>query len=190
VGIVDDVHNAVSQGFKNEGDIILLLGKTKEELNGTEYLRALYGKEEGIPPQIDLAAEKKVQDFCIEAAAKKLIASANDISEGGLAVCLAESVFSAEAFLGCEVSLKDSIRTDALFFGETQSRIIVTVEPENLDTVLDLAGKRDIPITRIGKVNGQKIFIRHGEKPCIEVPVALAYNTWKNAIPKIFQIKS
>jgi len=190
VGIVDDFHKAVSQGFKNEGDIILLLGKTKEELNGTEYFRVIHRKEEGTPPQIDLAEEKKVQDFCIEAASKELIASANDISEGGLAVCLAESAFSAEAFLGCTVSLKDSIRTDALFFGETQSRIIVTVEPENLDTVLDLAGKRNIPITRIGKVNGQKIFIRHSEKSCIKVPVALAYNTWKNAIPKIFQIKS
>jgi len=190
VGIVDDVRKAVSPGFKNKGDVILLLGENKEELNGTEYLRALHGREEGTPPQIDLAVEKRVQDFCIEAISKNLLASAGDISEGGLAVCLAEGAFSSDDLHGCEVNLESGIRTDALFFGETQSRIVVTIEPKNLQDVWSLAEKRGVPIARIGLVGGGNISIRHGEESHIKVDVGRAYSDWKEAIPEIFRIKT
>jgi phosphoribosylformylglycinamidine synthase II len=189
VGVIDDISRAVSPGFKGDGQTILLLGRSKDELGGSEYLRTVHGLKKGVPPQIDLSFEKAVQDVCIAAIDKGLIQSAHDISEGGLAVCLAEGSFFSAAHTGFAVSLKDAVRTDALLFGETQSRIIVTAKPEHLAALKDLALEKGIPLTELGVTGGDRLTIRHQGRTVVDVPADQAYKTWKNALPEAFRIR-
>jgi phosphoribosylformylglycinamidine synthase len=189
VGILLDKSKAVSPGFKREGSSIILLGKTKEELGASEYLKHLHQQEKGMPPQVDLDAEKKVQELCIAAIEEGLLQSAHDVSEGGLAVCLAECSFLSEGKVGFQVNLIDTIRTDALLFGETQSRICVTVEAENKVRLFQLAEEREVPAAVIGKTGGERIIIEQGGEEIINLPVAKAYQAWKRAIPSLFASK-
>ena len=190
VGKIDQIDKAVSTGFKSEGDIIVLLGENKEELGGSEYLKSLHNAEQGIPPQIDLDREKKVQDLCIDAIDRGLLSSAGDLSEGGIAVSLAECVFNSEIRMGCDIQLHDNIRTDALLFGETQSRILVSVRPGHLTGLMDLAGKQGVKAEEIGCVTDKHIRISHNDEVLIDVDVETAFTAWKQAIPEIFKIRS
>mgnify|MGYP001115723890 CR=1 FL=1 len=189
VGIIDDVVNMMSPGFKEEGNPVVLLGENKEELGASEYLKIIFRLAKGIPPRIDVEEEKRIQDFCLEAIAESLIISAHDISEGGLATSLAECSFLAENKIGCAIDLEDKIRTDALLFGETQSRIILTTRKKILKKFLDLAKKRKVQAIVIGETGGERLLIRHQGKGVINIPVKEAYQTWKEAIPEIFKIK-
>jgi len=189
VGILPDLTKAVTPGFKQEGSTIILLGKTREELGASEYLKHLHKQEKGTPPQLNLDEEKRVQELCIEAISKELLQSAHDVSEGGLAVCLAECAFLSQAKLGFRVNLEDNIRTDALLFGETQSRICVTIDGKDLDAILGLATERHVPATVIGTTGEDRIIIEHRGKEIINFPVAKAYQAWKTAIPSQFTSK-
>jgi len=189
LGIVDDIAKAVSPGFKREGSLILLMGRNKEELGASEYLKHLHNQEKGAPPQIDLDAEKKVQDLCIAAASQTLLLSAHDVSEGGLAVCLSECCFLSEKKMGFRLDLDDEIRTDALLFGETQSRICVTTDENLLAALLELAKKRGVPAKVIGTTGGDAIIINHRGQEVIKVPVAGAFRAWKNSLPDEFRIR-
>jgi len=187
VGIIDDLSKIPSPGFKKEGDILFLLGENKEELGGSEYLKFLFNMEKGRPPQIDLEFEKRTHDFCLKVISQSLITSAQDISEGGMAVALAESCFFQKPLTGFSVDLYDKIRTDALLFGETQSRFILTVDPSHLEVLQTIASDHEIPIRIIGKTGGKKMIIRQHGKKIIDVPVENAYSAWKNAIQGIFE---
>jgi phosphoribosylformylglycinamidine synthase len=189
VGIVADSKKTMSPGFKGEGDLIVLLGENKEELGGTEYLRCLFKLGNGRPPAIDLTKEKRVQKTCLKAIEDGQLRSAHDISEGGLAVCLAECAFLATDRIGCEVDLQDDIRADALLFGETQSRIVVSVKKRNLKKLLDRAHKVRVNALVIGKTGGTSIIIRHKGRELIRVPVKAGFDAWKNAIPESYRIK-
>jgi phosphoribosylformylglycinamidine synthase II len=189
VGIVPDKEKSVSPGFKEEGDIILLIGENQEEVWGTEYQRVIWGNEKGIPPQINLEKEKEVQEVCLEAIEKGLLRSAHDISEGGLAVCLAECSFLGEKRIGSAVHLEEQIREDSLLFSETQSRIIVTVKPADREHIAKIAKKRKVPLIEIGATGGDRILIHHQKKKIIDLSVEDSYQTWKRAIPDIFKIK-
>jgi len=189
VGMVDDMSNAVSPGFKEEGNSVILIGKNKEELGASEYLKCIFNMEKGLPPQIDLKEEKRIQEFCLEANSLGLIESAHDISEGGLAICLAECSFLSNQKIGFNLDLQDEIRSDALLFGETQSRIVVTSKNQNFQKILDLAKKRRVKATLLGKAGGDRLTISHRNKKIIDIPVDEAYLAWKQAIPYIFQIK-
>jgi phosphoribosylformylglycinamidine synthase len=145
--------------------------------------------EKGQPPQIDLQEEKQVHDVCIEAIEKGLLHSAHDISEGGLAVCIAECAFLGDNRAGCTLHLKDRIRSDALLFGESQSRIIVTVKPENKDALIKIAQDQNVPIEEIGTTGGKNITICHSEKKIIDLPVQKSYTTWKQTIPDHFKTR-
>jgi len=189
IGLVEHVDHITTQWFKNEGDAILLLGRTKEELGASEYLKCIFNLEKGRPPQIDLDQEKRIQEFCLEANSLKLLESAHDISEGGLSVCLAECSFLSKEKMGFSLELKDTLRSDALLFGESQSRIVVTVENHHLQQFLDLTSKRKVKATVIGKAGGEKIVIHHLNNKIIDIPVDLAFKAWKEAIPPHFKIK-
>ena len=90
VGIMEDTSKLVTPGFKEEGHPIILLGENKEELGASEYLKYIFNLAKGLPPQIDLHQEKRVQDACLEANSMGLLESAHDVSEGGLAISLAK----------------------------------------------------------------------------------------------------
>jgi len=186
VGEMEDSRKAVSPGFKDVGDSVILIGTNTEEIGASEYLKSIYQMEKGRPPHIELREEKSVQDFCREAILKGLLQSAHDISEGGLAVCLAECTFSSPRMLGCHIAIEDEIKTEALLFGEAQSRFIVTVKKEQLSGLLDLAQKREVRATAIGKAGGERIVIEHLDQTVVEVALKQAFSTWKLAIPESF----
>jgi len=189
VGIVDDMAKVLTPGFKEERNPVVLLGENKEELGASEYIKTIFNLEKGLPPQIDLKEEKRVQKLCLEAISLGLLQSAHDISEGGLATCLAECSFFCNKKIGCRIELQDELRTDALLFGETQSRIIVTTKKENLEKLLDLARKRKVKAAVIGTTEGERLRISHGHQEVINLPLEEAYKGWKKTIPKIYKIK-
>jgi phosphoribosylformylglycinamidine synthase II len=188
VGLIEDVAKAVSPGFKAAGDIVVLLGETRDEIGGSEYLKVVLGREDGPAPRLDLALEKKVQELCLAAGERGLLQSAHDPSEGGLAVALAESCFLGAKGLGCVVDLTGGLRPDALLFGESHSRIVVSVRPDDLDPLLELAGERKVKAAPIGKVYGESIVIGLGGRKLVDSPVREAFQAWKNAIPNLFRI--
>lgn len=158
VGLINDVRKRCTQWFRQEGDLVVLLGRTREELGGSEYLATVHGMVRGTPPWIDLAVEKAVQALCLESIREDLIRSAHDISEGGLAVALAECCISGPGeLLGAEVELEASIRPDAWLFGESQSRILVSVRSRQLTRLRDLAADHDVPVTVLGTVRGARL---------------------------------
>jgi len=189
VGLIKDINKVVMPGFKEEGDAVVLLGENKEELGGSEYLKIQFGREDGNPPAINLAKEKAVQELCLEAAEAGFLESAHDLSEGGLAVCAAECGFFSGKKIGCELDLNDEWRPDALLFGETQSRILVTAKSSKLKKLLALARKKGVKAVAIGKVGGKKIRISLKGKALVNVPVAEVYKEWKEAIPRNFTVK-
>lgn len=189
VGMVDDVAKAVSPGFKEDKDTVVLLGENREELGASEYLKCLFALEKGTPPQIDLEEEKRVHEVCIAAASQGILQSAHDVSEGGLAVCLAESSFLSEEKIGLNVDLQDEMRTDMLLFGETQSRIVVTVKSHDFQRLIELARKKNVKATPIGSTGGKRIVISHNNQRIVNLTVEEAYRAWKDIIPEIFNIK-
>jgi phosphoribosylformylglycinamidine synthase len=161
VGLLDHVERAVSQGFKAEGDAILLLGETGEDLGGTEYLRAVHHREQGTPPVLHLEREVALQRVVLQAIEQGLVQSAHDCAEGGLAVALAESCLSAaNGPLGAEIVLdRHGLRRDSLLFGESQSRIILSVKPVNREIIETLARQENVPCTVLGFVSERRLMI-------------------------------
>jgi len=188
-GIIEDVTRVVGPDFKGEGNPVILIGQNKEEIGASEYLKTVLNMERGLPPQIDLEEEKKVQELCLEAISLGILRSAHDVSEGGLAVCVAEKCFLSEEKIGCCLDLKDEIRTDSLLFGETQSRIIVSTQKHNLQKLLNLAQKGKVKATVIGETGGRNLVIRHLDKEVINIPLAEAYWLWKETIPEVYKIQ-
>jgi phosphoribosylformylglycinamidine synthase len=188
VGLIDDISKAVSPGFKGNSNVIVLLGENKEELGGSEYLKTILNLEKGRPPQINLEVEKKVHDLCLEAISRGLIRSAHDLSEGGLAVTVAECSLWSKPKIGCLLDLDENFRPDALLFGESQSRVVVSTAPSNLTALLRLAKTKNVTAKVIGKARGRRMIIRHAGQEIINLPVESLYQAWKNAIPQAFSI--
>ncbi|MEE9162526.1 MAG: phosphoribosylformylglycinamidine synthase subunit PurL [Candidatus Neomarinimicrobiota bacterium] len=162
LGLIEDLAHVTTPGFKTEGDFIVALGSINGELGGSEYLEMQYGQVAGSPPSLDLETEQHVQGICLEAIQEGVIRSAHDISDGGLAVCLVESLLAAPEGLGAEIHLTRRLRDDALLFGESQSTIIVTVGEEQLLPLQRIAMDDQVPCITIGRVTGSGRF-RFGE---------------------------
>jgi phosphoribosylformylglycinamidine synthase len=188
VGLLDDIGRAVGPGFKAAGDAVILIGESFEELGGSEYLKTVHGLEAGAPPAIDLELEKRTQEFLLETIDAGLLRSAHDLSEGGLAVALAESAFHGAKKLGCEVDLDDALRADALLFGESQSRIVVTCRKAAAARLLGLASKRGVPAKLIGRVGGRDIALGRAGRDLLRVPVERAFRVWKDSLPAFFKV--
>lgn len=158
VGLIENIDRVTTQGFKNTGDLIVLIGQNGDDIGGSEYLKVRFGLEKGIPPRVDLEMEKKVQETCLECISLGIINSAHDTSEGGLAVALAESCISGKK--GARVELEgEGMRDDVLLFGETQSRVIVSLAKENLHMLEKIAGDRQAPVKVIGWVTDEDFII-------------------------------
>jgi len=185
IGVLPDVNKKLTLGFQREGDIIALVGGSHDlshddGLGGSEYLHVIYGLEVGKPPALHLERERAVQRTVLEAAQRGLLASAHDCSEGGLAVALAECCI--EGRIGAVVELRltdDALRNDALLFGETQSRIIVSVPEPRVSDLMSIARKHGAPVTVLGKVGGQRLTVND----LIDADVSTLDRTWRGAIP-------
>ena len=191
VGLINDEKHITTQWFKDEGDIIILVGAVaatsdrrseNDLLGGSRYLKVCHGLKIGPPPYVDLADEIKVQNAVRDLIRQGLVQSAHDCSEGGLAVALAESCFNPERLFGAQIALNagDTPATTALF-NEAQSRILISVAPENLDNALAKLREREVPFQQLGKVGGDELQIRIGEQS-FRWRVAEIYDDWWNAI--------
>ncbi len=181
VGVLSKISHHTSQYFKQEGDVIFLLGESFEEIGGSEYLRVIHGKNEGPIPALDWKREKKVQKFVLSAIEQGLLRSAHDLSEGGLAIALAESCMSGPKVFGatCDFIL-ESIRADAFLFGESQSRVLISAQGTNVAKLLELAKNNAVPIQEIGKVGGQKLKIAH----LVDVGIDRIKQLWEDGFVK------
>lgn len=185
VGLIEDTAHITTQAFKDRGDVIVLLGENGEEAGGSEYLKVIHGLERGSVPVLDLDREKKVQDCCLELIRNGLVKSAHDCSEGGIAVALAESCISGGK--GARVEFEGCKRSDLLLFGETQSRILVTVEQGQLEDLLETAGQLGVPATVLGRVEGERLEIAVDGQRMIGLSVKELETNWRGAVECIMQ---
>jgi phosphoribosylformylglycinamidine synthase subunit PurL len=176
VGLVENLQHVTTQHFKNAGDLIYLLGETKDEFGGSELQKMVYGKIFGKAPELDLEVEASYQAQILTAIKNGLVASAHDVAEGGLAVALAESVIGSKG-LGAEVVLEGN--AVSALFSESQSRFILSVKPENqieFESLTDavLVGKVvETPVLKVD-VNGESVINQDAEG---------LKKAWKGAIP-------
>jgi phosphoribosylformylglycinamidine synthase len=160
LGLIEDESNVVTSHFKDEGDVIILLGKRSNEIGGSEYLMQRINKVLGDAPALDLDEELRLQNLLVELAENKLIKSAHDIAEGGLAVALMECcILNNEKYLGCKTSFGYKYRKDFELFGETQTRVIISSTEENADKIKMLCKKYSINFEQIGHVLGKCVMI-------------------------------
>lgn len=175
VGLIESLRKHITQWFKKEGDIIVLLGETKEELGGSEYLKLIHELVSGPPPYIDLEAEASLTNTLLAASEMGIINSAHDLSEGGLAVAIAESCFTPNGPVGVKINpFYGRIREDAFLFGESQSRVIVSLDRKNIRILENIASKFGVPMEVIGKVAGNSLNI--GD--LINIQISKAYEAW------------
>jgi phosphoribosylformylglycinamidine synthase len=187
LGVYDDVSIHTDQRFKDDGDVILLLGPDTAALDGSEYQKTMFGQVEGRVPDVDLALEKEVQRVVRDGIARRLVKSAHDCADGGLAVALAECCISSGAtggaafadpdrvgpsrarFRGAHVEIKTTMRDDLALFGEGPSRIVVTVAPAHLPAFRQLAG--ELPLAVLGRVTGAVLRCTIEGNVLIDLPV-------------------
>jgi phosphoribosylformylglycinamidine synthase II len=181
VGLVHDIDHITTQEFKTEGDVIFLLGETKAEIGGSEFQYAVHGVTEGRPPELNLATERKLHVAVLSVIQQGLVASAHDLSEGGLAAALAEACFGRS--LGANVTFETSLRPDLALFSESQSRILLSAKPEFADKLAASLSSEGIPIQRLGTVSSNRLTIANGGHHLIDASVAELRVEWKEAIP-------
>lgn len=191
VGLLEDVRKLITQGFKTEGDIIALLGETKDDLAASEYAQTVLGLstneliENGILPEIDLDFEVKLQQTLLKLVDECLLKSAHDCADGGLAVAIAESCFSSlnNPANGAEINLaNENLSAESLLFGETPSRIVISFAPENTEKIKEIIG--DFPLAIIGNVSGENLKISVNGADKISASIKDLETAWKTSLEK------
>ena len=158
VGVLDSYEDKMTLGFKEEDDLVYLVGQSKNDINCSEYLHKICGVEYSPAPHFDLDEEFSVQQAVLKLISQKLIQSAHDVSEGGLFITLLESAFVAG--LGFEAVQKDSsLRADAFWFGESQSRVVVSVSPSKQHAFESMLASSGTQSTLLGNVKGKDVVI-------------------------------
>jgi phosphoribosylformylglycinamidine synthase subunit PurL len=197
VGVVEKPEHVTTQWFKDEGDAIILLGEALDisdplqGLGGSAYLQVIHGKKTGSPPRCHLDKEKELHLGLRALIHSGVVKSAHDCSDGGLAVALAESCISqlvareTPRLVGAEIDLSaiKDVRLDALLFGETQARVVISVAPLNAGKVLAQAKILGIPAAVIGKVSGTTLQIKNGEQN-FSANLAELHDGWWNSIAR------
>jgi len=191
VGLIDDERHITTQWFKEAGDVIILVGtvvavydrRTENQLlGGSRYLKVCHGLKIGPPPHVDLAHEIKVQNAVRDLIRAGLVKSAHDCSEGGLAVALAECCFHPEKLFGAEINLKAGDTPAAtVLFSESQSRIVISVAPINLERTISILRESAVPFEQLGQVSTRELCIRL-DKETFRWPITDLYDDWWNAI--------
>ena len=184
VGLIEDISKMMTSYFKNENDDIYVIGKDLHEIGGSEYLSRIHKTVKGDTPQLSLSNEKNLHEFVLKAVNNGLIKSAHDISDGGLAVALAECcIMGNRKSLGCEIVISTVARKDFVLFSESQSRIIISAGIENKHKILDLAEKNDLYIESIGKTGGSMLRINN----FIELEIDNIKDSYYNSIHKLME---
>jgi phosphoribosylformylglycinamidine synthase len=192
VGLLEHADRAVSRRFQRSGDVIVLLGEDRGELGGTEYLKVVHGLVRGVPPALDLDAERALQALLVGLADARLIGSAHDCSDGGLAVALAECCFDT-AGIGAEISIDaadlspdQAIDRAALLFGESASRVVVSAAVDLVTEVLERSAAAGVPARVVGRTGGNLLRIAVGGHMAIDLTVDAAERAWASALDRYF----
>ena len=210
VGLIEKLEHVTTQWFKDEGDAIILLGDAVEAtslqgLGGSAYLQVIHGQKNGSPPRCDLEVAKTLHTTLIGLIQSGLVKSAHDCSEGGLAVALAESCISqliardTPRLIGATIDLSQvgravpsaprpgedtgPYRLDALLFGETQSRVIISCKPLDAVKVVERAKLMGVPAVQIGKVGGDKLTVKTAGSE-FSAPLTELHDQWWNSIAR------
>jgi len=172
VGLLTDFTASATLAFKAPGEAILLIGSSQGWLGQSLYLRDICGREEGAPPLVDLAAEKRNGDFVRGLIERKVATAVHDVSDGGLAVAVAEMAMAAGIGADLQAALDARsgggantelsgvpapVPQPAFWFGEDQARYVVTVRDSDAAAVLELAGVKGVPVRRIGTTGGSAL---------------------------------
>ncbi|MGO9431676.1 phosphoribosylformylglycinamidine synthase subunit PurL [Rhodoblastus sp.] len=174
VGLVDDVTKCVGLAFRAAGEKILLVGETEGWLGQSIYLREILGREEGAPPPVDLAREKANGDFVRNLISKSLVTAAHDLSDGGLAIALAEMAMAGE--IGATVEAPGA-EEPAIWFGEDQGRYLLTVRPDSAEEVCAKARGAGVAVAIIGETGGEALRLGASE-PLLVRELLDAHENW------------
>ena len=192
VGLLEHADRVVTRRFQSAGDVVVLLGKGRGELGGSEYLKLVHGLVRGVPPALDLEAERALQALLVELADARLMHSAHDCSDGGLAVTLAECCFDTDG-IGADVSIDAvtiagavSVNRAAALFGESATRVVVSAAPEAAAEVVRRSAAAGVPAQVIGRTGGRVLRVAVGGEIVVDVTLAEAERAWADAIQKFF----
>ena len=181
VGLIDDWAAAIGAHFKRPYQEIILIGTDRFELGGSMWLAKMRGIESGRPPEVDLDYERRLQKFLVLSGERRLLSSSHDISDGGIAVALAESCFGLEG-CGASVTLNAESTLEECLFGESTGRVLVTTDCA--EDVLSLARDSDVPAIVVGKTGGERLKISSlNDSVLIDASVAQLKSVWEDAIP-------
>ncbi|WP_334129133.1 phosphoribosylformylglycinamidine synthase subunit PurL [Sneathiella sp.] len=150
VGILKDYSVMTTVAFKSAGDVVLLLGDLTGEMGQSLYLREIEGREEGAPPVVDLARERKHGDYLRSMIEKRLVTAAHDLSDGGLGVALAEMAIAGD--LGADLNIPTDLPPHAALFGESQAAYVLTAKPGDVERLRAFAAEQDIPLHILGTI--------------------------------------
>jgi phosphoribosylformylglycinamidine synthase II len=177
IGLLEDAGKALTPWFDRAGDVVCLLGETREDLGGSELLKVVHGTVAGRPPRLDLDVEKRLFALVLDAADAGLLCSAHDCSDGGLAVTLAECSFRGEEpGLGGKFDLPGSLRPDVLLFSESPSRMVVSTRDEA--RLRAAAHRHGVPCARLGVVGGDRLTLLSARRILADAPVARLHEAW------------
>jgi phosphoribosylformylglycinamidine synthase subunit PurL len=186
VGLLEDAAKTVTRQVQSPGDHIVLLGDNRGELGGSEYLALLHDLVAGDAPALDLAAERALQRLLVQAIGDGLVRSAHDCAEGGLAVTVAECCFGSS--LGARVDVPSAgdvpaaFRINATLFGESATRVVVSVAPERLASLAAAAAALNVPARTIGQVGGERITLAVDGHTAVDVALDQAERAWSTSI--------
>ncbi len=198
VGLVEDVKRVLQPGFKDEGDVVALLGETADDLSISEYAVTVEGRttpqliEQGRVPRIDLERERAVQEACLAAAESGVLQSAHDCADGGLAVALAECCFSSlnRKAVGAEANLTGELSEAELLFAETPSRIVISFADSNTEAIQAITEREGVPLTMLGRVGGDQLRIAVNGVETVATTVAQLEASWRDALPRKLQAEA
>ncbi|HXY60763.1 MAG TPA: AIR synthase related protein, partial [Chthoniobacterales bacterium] len=200
VGLIQKEAHITTQWFKHAGDEIILVGKIGDELGGSRFLKVCHGKKLGPPPRVDLNHEIKVQSAVRDLIRAGFVKSAHDCSDGGLAVAIAESCFNPAGRLGARIvvgapvsdaenSKKTAHTAAATLFNESQSRIVISVAPDNFEKAISMLEDSGVPFQRLGEAGGDQLNVQVGEHE-LTWPIADLYDDWWNSIRRLVESDS
>jgi len=181
VGVIEDESYWCPLSFRDQGEAVILLGATKDELGGSEWAQMHHADQLAVPPRVDLARERALVDLLLDLHRDRLVLSAHDVANGGLAVALAECSMDG---MGAVVDLTghaDDLDALSLLFSESQGRAVVSVRGGDVNRVLEMAGKRGVPAVRIGTTGGDILAVRRNGQEIVEIGVSSMREIWRGA---------
>jgi phosphoribosylformylglycinamidine synthase len=196
VGLIEDADCVVRRPFQRAGDVVVLLGETRGELGGSAYLQEMHGVIRGVPPALDLDREAALQHLLVSLAADSLAASAHDCAEGGLAVAIAECCFDSglgavvdvpgvdlDAAAGVPPAMSDI----ATLFGESASRVVVSVAEDRAAELLERAKTGGVPAAVIGRVGGEAVRLSVDGRMVVDESRVELEREWATALDARFE---